>query len=263
MPVAAAHTRAGEYLEMGTRLPRDWRSPYELVRGVPLVDYGTFKARNPVTTAQYGLANFSLWLRYGDRFRWSAAERAARWLVNTQTDRGAWLYRFPLDAPGGGPLPVPWMSALAQGQAMSLLGRVYRYTGDRTQSRAIERALGPLRQPVRDGGLARWYRRGLFFEEYPDPSALNFVLNGDAQALLGLYDVADIADGATSLFERGVRTLARTLPEFDLGSCSGYSLKLLSPPPPNYVPLIQDMLRALAKVTGRSVFSHYAERWTT
>jgi hypothetical protein len=247
---------------MATQLPRSWESPYRLVRGVPLVDYGSFTARNPVTTAQYGLANFSLWHRHRDRERWAAARRAADWLLSTQTRSGSWLYRFAFDAPGGGPMPVPWISGLAQGQGLSLLGRVYRRIHDPRYLRAIRRAVRPMRQSVRDGGVARWHRGGLYFEEYPDPGASNFVLNGHAQALLGLHDVADLAPQARGLFARGVRTLARTLPRFDLGSNSAYSLRLRAPAPPSYVPAIQAMLRTLTAVTGRPIFERYAQQWT-
>jgi hypothetical protein len=77
----AAHTRLGGYQDMANSLPGNWHTPYPLVRGTPMVDYGTFRARNPVTTAQYGLASWSLWLHYRDRSRLGDAMRAARWLA--------------------------------------------------------------------------------------------------------------------------------------------------------------------------------------
>lgn len=92
------YSRDGFYQTMG-QLTRDWKSPYPLVNGVPMVDYGTFTARNPVTAAQYGLANYSLWLHFHDRYRWAAAKRVADWLVRTQHKDGKWEYSFPEPAP--------------------------------------------------------------------------------------------------------------------------------------------------------------------
>ena len=117
---AGAHARTGEYQNMGdTR--RDWVSPYPLLRGIPMVDYGAFRARNPVTAAQYGLANWSLWKRYGDRPRLRAALRVADWLVNRQRRSGMWTYAFDYTSPGTTmPLTAPWGSALAQGQGCLL-----------------------------------------------------------------------------------------------------------------------------------------------
>lgn len=242
-------------------LSRDWTSPYKLVNGTPLVEYGSFSARNPVTTAQYGLANYSLWHRYHELRRWRAAKRAADWLLRTQTRDGAWPYRFDHTAPGGGRLRAGWTSALAQGQALSLLGRLYRHTRDRSYLLAIRRGLRPLRRHVNRGGVARWHHGGLYFEEY-STARPDFVLNGHAQALLGLYDVDDLAPAARSLFRRGVRTLVGALPEFDGGDVSLYSLSHRVAPPAAYNEPIRVQLRALARITGETRITRYAAKWS-
>lgn len=141
---AGTYNRTGFYQTMG-QLPRDWKSPYPLVNGIPMVDYGTYTARNPVTAAQYGLASYSLWIRYHDGFRWAAAKRVADWLVRTQHKNGEWEYAFPEPAPGSSQVLAPgWASALAQGQALSLLGRVYRHTHAARYLGAIQSGLVPL-----------------------------------------------------------------------------------------------------------------------
>ena len=258
---ANAKERVGVYQTFGA-LPRDWKSPYPLVGGIPLVNYGTFKARNPVTSAQYGLANYSLWLRYHDHYRWLNARHVAEWLVRTQYPNGKWEYSFYEPAPGSTETLAPgWGSALAQGQAMSLLERVYRLTHKASYLKAIMHALKALQTPVAKGGLSRRFDNGIFFEEYPT-RAINFSLNGDLQTLIGVYDVADLAPAAQTLFTRAIRTVADNLGRFDShAGYSYYSLASQTPCPPGYNAAIRSELNILASLTGRKVFAHYAQIW--
>ena len=256
-----AQERVGVYQTFGG-LPRHWKTPYPLVDGIPMVDYGTFRARNPVTSAQYGLANYSLWLRYGDHYRWLITRHVADWLVRTQHSNGEWEYSFPEPVPGSTEtLAKGWGSALAQGQAMSLLERVYRRTHKASYLTAIKRGLKPLQTQVSKGGLGRSFDNGIYFEEYPT-RAVNFSLNGDLQTLIGVYDVADLVPPAQTLFTRAIRTVADNLGRFDSHArYSYYSLASQTPCPPGYNAAIRSELNILASLTGRRVFVHYAQIW--
>jgi hypothetical protein len=265
---ASAHTRLRGYQDMASHLPRDWVSPYPLVRGIPMVDYGGFRARNPVTTAQYGLANWSIWIHYGERRRLTAALRCARWLVRQQRADGTWGYAFPYRVPGtDGSLAKGWASALAQGQAISLLRRAYARTHKGRFLRAARRALVSMRTPVREGGLVRWYRDHIWFEEYPVVASRVLVLNGHQQALLGLYDMADKSRLARRLYSRGVRSLAALLPLFDSPSHrSYYSLVGLFGNPPLLAPQAYHeahaaLLRQQNELSPRAAFIKYARLW--
>ena len=133
-----------------------------------MVHYGTFTARNPVTAAHYGLASYSLWVHYHDAYRWGAARRVAGWLVRTEHANRKWKYSFPEPAPGSSETLAPgWGSALAQGQALSLLGRGYRHTHATKYLRAIQSGLTALTRPVSRGGFRTrvWRRHSL--REYP------------------------------------------------------------------------------------------------
>lgn len=253
-------SRYGVYQALGSP-PRNWQSPYQLVDGVPQVNYGSFIAYNPVTTAQFGLFNYSLWVRYGERARLSAAENAAGWLLHTQLANGTWAYTFPWTPAGATETLAPgWTSALAQGQAISLLERVYHRSHREVYLHTIDRALRPL-ATLGSAGLKRHFRGGTYFEEYPT-KAVNFSMNGDAQTLIGLYDVSNLFPLAGKLFEEGARTLERDLPLFDSGKgFSYYSVAWPYHPPPGYDPLIRDEMRVLAAITGKRIFKHYAERW--
>ena len=268
-PVAAsAHSRLGEYQNMG-HAPRDWQTPYPVRDGVPLVDYGSFRAANPVTAAQYGLASWSLWMRYGDRPRLRAALRVADWLVRTQRRSGEWTYEFDYTSPGTTmALHAPWGSALAQGQGVSLLRRVYEQTRRHTYVRAARRALTPLRCEVKDGGLAVARAGGLMFEEYPTERP-SLPLNGHLQTLIGLYDMSDISRRARRLFRRGVVAIVRVLPEYDAGG--GWSLYDLvhevgfAPVRalPDYHAAHVRLLRLLYRLSPHAAFRVWADRWAS
>jgi hypothetical protein len=264
------HERTGEYQYFGL-LPRDWKAPYPRDRrGVPLVDYPGGPAYNPVTTAQYGLAQWTIGLRDHRRARVRVALRMADWLVRTQDRRsGTWLYRFDYTAPGAGLLPQPWASALAQGQALSLLRRAYHRTQARRYLVVARRAMRPLRIRVTRGGLVRRWHGMHFYEEYPTREAPTYVLNGFQQALLGLYDFADISPTARHLFRAGLDTLERMLALYDLGDGrSTYSLAHLywpSPPTaasPSYHLSHVGMLLLLNRIAPDPVLRSSARRWS-
>lgn len=266
-PAASAHSRTGVYQNMATA-GRHWQTPYPLVHGVPMVDYGTFRARNPVTAAQYGLAEWSLWKRYHDRSRRRGALRVARWLLATQQPSGKWVYHFDYESPGTTmPLKAPWGSALAQGQGISLLRRAYGGTHDRRYLRAAKRALRPLRHWVTDGGLKRAHRGGIMFEEYPSPKP-SLPLNGDLQTLIGLWDLSDLSPVAARMFRRGVRAVVRVLPEYDAGNgWSYYDLVYewgYAPVPalPDYHAAHVRLLRLMNRLSPHRAFRRWADRWS-
>ncbi len=258
---AESPSRYGVYAALG-EWPQAWKSPYLLVKGIPLVGYGSSYAYNPVTIDQFGLISYSLWVRYHEPSRLSAAENAAGWLILHQHPNGTWTYSFPWK-PAGSPetLEPGWTSALAQGQALSLLERMYSRSHKKAIFDAMRRALRPLATSG-SNGLKRHFLGGVYFEEYPT-KAVNYTLNGDAQTIIGLYDVSNLFPLAKKLFQEGVHTLERQVSEFD----SGYGLSLYSVayphfPPPNYDPLIVDEMRVLAAITGEPTFKHYAEEWS-
>jgi heparosan-N-sulfate-glucuronate 5-epimerase len=266
--IAVAHSRTGGYECMAQGLPRDWRTPYQLIHGIPMVDYGTHRDRNPVTSAQYGLASWSLWIRYHDRWRLRAALRVADWLVHTQRTTGKWVYTFPYMGPGSTmPLPVPWGSALAQGQAISLLRRAYQHRQGAVYLRAARRALGPLERTVDARGLLRHHADGIMFDEYPT-AAPTLPLNGDLQTLIGLYDLSDLSPTARRLFRHGIATAARVLPEYNAGGGrSLYDLvyesgfpRLLAPD--SYHEAHIQELRILDALSPHAAFRRYAALWS-
>lgn len=241
-----------------------------MVDGLPTVTYRaglgvTGRQTNPVTITQWGLSHYSR----GDT---AAGVRAADWLVTHQRGDGAWVYSFDFyDPPADETMHAPWISALAQGQALSLLARAYRATGDRKYLTAGDRALLPFLKPLADGGVSRSWDGHPYFEEYPTKRP-SFVLNGYLFTLIGLHDYAHQTGNTTArqLWEQGERTAAVLLPQFALGGrSSAYLLGFRKPggPPATsilgsvYEPIQPTLVDTMYQLTRRPVYAHYADQW--
>lgn len=161
---------------------------------------------------------------------------AADWLVRHQDDGGGWKIMVSRSvAEGQLSLDPGWYSAMAQGQAMSLLVRAHARSGRREYLDAAVRAMALFDVPSADGGIvAKFMDRHVWYEEYPTTPP-SFVLNGFMYSLIGLYDVSATAgpgdDGrqtATRLYSSGIASLRSMLPLFDTGSGTVYDLRHLT-----------------------------------
>ena len=220
-----------------------------------------------VDVAQWGLGAYERFLESGDEEWLAGALAAAGHFVESQSREGAlaggWVHDFAY--PHTFALEAGWLSAMAQGEAASLLVRAFVDTGDERFAEAARRALGPLTVPSAQGGVLARLSGGAFYEEYPtQPSS--YVLNGVIFTLWGCYDVAVGLndDRARRLFEEGVATLAAQIDRWDLGWWSRYDL--FPHPLPNvaslgYHELHVDQLTALGRIAPRSSLRDAAERF--
>jgi heparosan-N-sulfate-glucuronate 5-epimerase len=256
-------------------LTRDRIADWDLIRfdadGVPTLQRDSQWVYNPVTISQYGLQEYSYYLDSGGAQHLAAAQAAGDWLVRSQDPAtGVWPYDYDF-AVGGmdETLLGPWSSAMAQGQAISLLTRLAHATGGTTYMPAAEAGLAPLHRAVADGGLTAGFFDGQpFYEEYPTTPP-SFTLNGFMFTLFGLYDL-EVLDGsvdAGQLYSSGLSTLAAALRYYDTGGISAYHLgHLTKPPRPVHASLkyhwIHVMeLRALDSVSPNATFRKYRDRW--
>lgn len=161
--------------------------------------------------------------------------RSADWFVRHQDERGGWA--VPVErrlADGRLRLAPGWYSAMAQGQAMSVLTRASVLTGDGKYLDAARRATALFDVPSEDGGVLASLFNVPWYEEYPTVPG-TFVLNGFIYALVGLYDLRSaVADGrakrredhnAQRLYTAGVESLRQMLPLYDTGTGSLYDLR--------------------------------------
>jgi D-glucuronyl C5-epimerase C-terminus len=236
----------------------------DMVRGIPEVTYEGRLQQNPVTVAQWGLASYS---------RGSRRDLlvAADWLVRHQERDGSWVYRFDYDSPGlGVSMRSPWISGLAQGQALSVLARAWRITRDERYRAAGRAALVPLEKPVAQGGVMRKWRGHVWFEEYPVLGQPTMVLNGFLYTLIGLHDWATAAgdERARDLWTKGEESAAALIDLFDLGDGkSAYALTYLNGGPDAwavsgvYLSAHPALAREMYRLTDRAVYRRMARAW--
>jgi D-glucuronyl C5-epimerase C-terminus len=126
------------------------------------------------------------------------------------------LYRYGAGAPG-------WVSGMVQGTAVQALARGRRAFGAPRFGLAARRALGAFEQAppagiaVREGG-------GHHYLMYSFDPGMR-ILNGDLQAVTGLYDMAKLTGSARArrLYRRGERAARGDVRRFDTGAWSLYS----------------------------------------
>ncbi len=205
----------GVYLDFGQRT---FSYPLD-ANGIPKVPYYGVYQYNPVTTAQLGLHDFSI----GDL---AGAQHLADWLLANQGADGAWHYGFDFYLPSGQEsFKAGWISSMAQGNAMSLLTRIFWATGDHKYLQAAKRALQPFRSSVTQGGVVSSLEGRPIYEEYPSATQPPIhVLNGFMFTLLGLRDLSLYSKQARRLFNVGYRTLTATLPLWNHDGIALYSL---------------------------------------
>jgi heparosan-N-sulfate-glucuronate 5-epimerase len=199
---------------------------------------------------------------------------AAEWCVENQQAGGMWMYHFDFPVSGTGKtMRAPWASALAQGRAIGLLARAHEATGKYKYLQAAERAITPLEQPISQGGLSAPFlgeEEHPFYEEYPmDPP--NHTLNGFISTLIALKELEDEnpASRAGSVYEAGLKTLVRALPEYDREPITPYHLAHITDPPrePLALQTYHDMhialLTRLNTYSPHPALEYYAERWAS
>ncbi|MCK4827490.1 hypothetical protein KA005_67800, partial [bacterium] len=161
--------------------------------GVPMLDYkGNVGVQyNPNAVAQYALGFYDLLVDTGEQKYKEIFLRQADWFLKNirilKNGVGLWEYNFDFDYHKG--LKAPWRSALAQGQAISLLVRAYSLTQDEKYLGAASKGFNSFKYNINEpGGVTYIDEKGYtWFEEliFNPPT---HVLNGFIWALWGVYD---------------------------------------------------------------------------
>ncbi len=235
--------------------------------GVPTVYYPHLQrwVYNPITISQFGLHQLFRFDREGDVRAALQAQTMADWLAENQEEWrqgiGAWVFRFDLLFYGP---RQPWISALAQGQAISLLLRAAQLANTAKYEEACRRAVRAFHHSVDEGGVVQHFPDGSpVFEEYPtvEPS---LVLNGHLFAMLGLHDYAEYFGdpAAAALFAQCLAGLKANLARYDTGYWNHYDLhrsaRLTSA---DYVRIHVQLLNILAGLSGEAFLAETAQRW--
>jgi D-glucuronyl C5-epimerase C-terminus len=184
-------------------------------------------AYHPTTIAQYALANWNAYLTTRNEKHKKAFMIQAHWLVAHESrlidDMGGWPIPFPEPDYNA---PPSWLSAMTQGEGISILIRAYRLTGEDIFLQVAHRAIRTFGRDIRDGGVTTAIGdNGIFFEEvavYPT----THILNGFLFALFGLYDYAALTEdaGVKELIQCSHTTLHTLFDKFDTGYWTHYDL---------------------------------------
>lgn len=196
---------------------------------------------HPVVICQYALLNYTKWINSKSKVFFNKFIRQADWLVENQNKKkvgslefGVWYYDF--DFPSGG-MKAPWVSAMAQGQAISVLSRAYETTKEDRYLKAVDLALNSFEIDISQGGVRYLKDNNVYYEEYPPTNPTKNILtsknikgqseqtlNGFIFSLWGLFDFFKLtgSEKAKTLFEEGVITLKRNIKKYDLGYYSAY-----------------------------------------
>jgi heparosan-N-sulfate-glucuronate 5-epimerase len=231
--------------------------------GVPLVSYQSGSFHNPISIAQYALANMTAFRR-GEASRERRARAQLDWLVSAQCRDGEWTGCWVMahDDPKYPWLRTPWSSALTSGNAISALLRGWQLFDDNAYGEAGHLAYEGL-HAARDQALYEEAGSELWYEEYPGVPPVH-VLNGHVYALFGVADYARVTGDSTAdaRWRRAAATALSRLAEFDLGYWSAYDLRWREPVTLHYQKNIHiPQMRILAALTGEPEFGVVADRW--
>lgn len=250
-------------------------------QGIPYVNYRTGNSYNTTTISLFALHAYDRFLDGGRAKDREEFLRLAIWISAHQTQEcGCWYHDFDFTYPNlDETIHKPWISAMTQGLAISVMTRASILTRDARYLETAERALLPFSRKVEQGGVARTLslfanldgkEERQFYEEYPTQPDPTYTLNGFMFALLGLYDLSQLSNSrASELLQNGLRALRVILPLYDLGDGSAYDLIHLTRPPR---PLHRDtgyhlvhitLLNALGSATGDKNLTWYRDHWNS
>ncbi len=219
---------------------------------------------HPTIIAQYALAHWNQYLATNSEYHREAFLAQAYWLVEHEVGIG--------DDAGGWPISFPhpdvytkgsWLSALTQGNAISVLVRAYQLTHDALFVEVARRAVRTFERDILDGGVSTPVGGdGVFFEEVAVYPAAH-MLNGFIFALIGLYDYVALTNDAQieKLIERSLKTMHSFLDEFDAGFWTRTDLLHRRLASPSHLTLQIVLLKALARISGCEHCSTLASRW--
>jgi hypothetical protein len=226
-------------------------------QGIPAYPNGT---HNYTTVCSYALANWEAYLKTGVESRLKTFLLMADFLLS-KSDLSEPDNLFLWDEAANR------LSAMYQGEVMSVFVRAWSYTQKEVFLEAAQKSMMPLTRKICDKGvLGKISVNGvLWYEERCNPPSRH-ILNGMIYTLWGLRDVMAISTNplAKELWEQGVESVAKSLELFDTGFWSRYwvpedGLEYVASMMYHNLHVIQ--LEQLYAQTGNKIFNEYAGRF--
>lgn len=206
----------------------------------------------PIAIFQYGLAAYDLYLRDASEEMKAIVIACADWAVDNQDEKGRWVTFAYENA------EMPY-SAMAQGEAISLLIRANHLTKSQKYTDPTHRAYKYMITPIEKDGPTKYVDNKVYFYECPaDP----LILNGWIFSLWGLWDYVIEYNNSEAkvILQKTINTLENELNRFDLKYWSKYEdgIRIASP---FYHSLHIAQLKVMFVLTGKPVFKYYADKW--
>lgn len=253
-----------EYYMYGDRLA--WEAMRMDSEGIPRAWYRQTGTRYwPAYVAWYGLVNLGHYLRRNDRSCLQIFLKQIDWLKTHAVVRsdGAVVWQMNFDYfVGELRLVAPWVSAHAQGFAMSALVRGWRITKNPRLLELLAGSARIFRLGVPENGIRINVRGHVLYTEVPGAQGPG-ILDGFMISLLGLYDVlVETGDAEVKeLFEDGVEGLRNMLAYWNYRDKWSWYDNRAYLCPPAYHCCHHLLLRVFARITGDQVFAHYSALW--
>lgn len=228
---------------------------------------------NPNAVAQQALGYYDQYLDNPEQMTLEAFLTQANYFLKhgriVSDDVLLWEYNFPFEMRNY--LRAPWRSALAQGQAISVLIRAHQLTGDERYAEAAHQGYRAFYYNARDheGGVLDDQNGFIWLEEYIVKPP-NHVLNGFIWALWGVrdYTVYFKNSHAQDLWEECLKTLEANLNNYALGYWTsydwpqGYNKNLpIMPSSVYYQKLHSIQMLGMYNLTGNNLFLDYYKKW--
>ena len=202
---------------------------------------------------QYGLAAYDLYLM--DKSKKNMFEKAtvcANWAVDNQNEDGSFV-TFEYENK-----EHPF-SSMAQGEAISLLLRVYLQTKEEKYLNGAKKAFDFMIKPINEGGTTKYENDDIYFYECTEDP---LILNGWIFSIWGILDYYKFFKDEKSkeILDKTINTLVKKLPEFDIKYWSKYEdgKRICSP---FYHKLHIYQLRTMYKLTDIKTFYEYSLKW--
>lgn len=219
----------------------------------------------PVTICQYALYNFNQFIRTGNIEAKQKFLIQANWLCENfnvgPNNSVVWYYQYDIPFYK---LRKPWISGMAQGEALSVLLRAFQITKDEAYFNLANKAWNIFSVSVENGGVITTYPDGAkIIEEYPTLPG-SCVLNGFIFALFGVYDFWILTQDQQyrHLFEDCIESLKKNLKRYDTSYWTLYDLwKPLRLTARFYHRLHIVLLKVLFDITKEKFFLDTSERW--
>ena len=201
---------------------------------------------------QYGLGAFDLFLLNNDESMLSKAIACADWALENQLENGGWLTFDHIS-------PEHPYSSMAQGEAISLLLRIYKNTAQEKYLIAAKKARDFMLQSIEKDGTAKYVGEDVFLYENTDQP---LILNGWIFSIWGLWDYAKVVSDNENLeiVNKSLTSLEKKLADFDIGYWSKYDdgKRMTSP---FYHSLHIAQLKVMYDLTGTQAYLEYAQKW--